>query len=416
MDLLVEGGRVWLDPRDSAFNTDPYEYYRALRGQQLTCFYWENAHAYTFMGIDDIEAMLRDSRLGRQISHIRSDFLDAQSQDHLAPFYRCADRQILRLEPPDHTRLRAIVSRSFQAARSSNLSRWLSDVCDELIDGFVDQAETDLIGDYAARIPMRTLVHLHGIPPDMDTQIVAWSNDIAGMYELAHSAGQAQRAVQSTMAFTDWMRDFVRFRRQYPSNDIVSHLLEAETQPQSISEDEIVASAILLLTAGYETTRHVIGNSLNTLLRHRVYWESICEDVGESGVTGRIVEELIRYDPPLHYITRWVLVDKLELGGFNLRFGDRVAMLIGAANRDPKRFVRPDHFDIARQLETGNHISFGGGIHYCVGAQLARLEMRIAIERLATRAPRIGLAYIHAQRDVSFGFHGLQRLKVSLSA
>ncbi len=205
-------------------------------------------------------------------------------------------------------------------------------------------------------------------------------------------------AVAATIAFSDYMRGLVKARRKDLNDDLLSALIRAETEGQKLSEDELITTAILILNAGHEATVHAIGNGVKTLLELGVK-----EPIGES-----LIEEILRFDAPLHLFTRYALED-LEYAGIKLRKGEEVGLMLGAANRDPARFVNPDEFNPGR--EPNPHVSFGAGIHFCIGAPLARLEMQIAFQTLFKRLPKLALAASPHYKD-SYHFHGLEELRV----
>ena len=207
-------------------------------------------------------------------------------------------------------------------------------------------------------------------------------------------------AVKATIEFSDFMRGYIASRRKDPRDDLLSELIRAEEQGSKLSEDELVTTAILLLNAGHEATVHAIGNGIKCLLEH-----SIRDGIGEAHV-----EETLRYDAPLHLFTRYALED-LEYAGIRFRKGETVGLMLGAANRDPERFPEPDRFEPGR--DPNSHVSFGAGIHFCIGAPLARLEMQVALPLLFQRLPNLKLVEPPRYRD-AYHFHGLESLKVTL--
>lgn len=412
--LHLDGTRMRLNPRDAAFYSNPYPYYEAIRAHAPVVF-WEDFGVWAFVNHADVSALLRDRRFGRQVTHLRTreSLSWPEIPDDLGPFYAIDALQMIQLEPPDHTRLRNLVQKSFMARQIDTLRPKIAALCDRLIDEMIARRRVDLLQAYATPIPVITIAQLLGVPVDMKDMLLAWSHAMVQMYELNRTATQAMEAVAATRAFLTYLRELVAERRRKPGDDLISKLIEAEDGGDRLSEDELIANCILLLNAGHEATVNVIGNGVLALLRHRDQWELLVTTHRNAEAVRNAVEELLRFDPPLHYFHRWALQDGLSFGGIELKFGDTVAVLLGAANRDPARFASPDRFDITRRADDNAHVSFGGGIHFCIGAPLARLELQIALERLAARLPNLALLNYADYRN-AFGFHGLQAISVAV--
>ena len=252
---------------------------------------------------------------------------------------------------------------------------------------------------FATPIPVIVICDLLGVPSEMAQQLLAWSHDMVAMYQARRDRAVEDKAVKATVEFSIFMRGYIGQRRTEPRDDLLSELIRAEELGQKLSEDELVTTAILLLNAGHEATVHAIGNGIKTLLEH-----DIRGGIGE----GRI-EETLRFDAPLHLFTRYALED-LEYAGIRLRKGETVGLMLGAANRDAARFADPDRFQPSR--DPNPHVSFGAGIHFCIGAPLARLEMQIALPLLFQRLPKLALAEAPRYRD-AYHFHGLESLRVT---
>lgn len=395
-----------LNPRDPAFYQNPYPVYAALR-EQAPVFYWEDFDLWCFTTHEDVNAILRDRRFGRQILHVatREELGWPPPRADLQPFYDVDDLTLLALEPPDHTRLRSLVHKAFTGRQIERLRSRIAALSDALVDAIEPRGEADLLTAFATPIPVTVIAELLGVPTAMNAHLLAWSHAMVGMYELARTPAQEQAAVQATQEFVAYLRDYVERRRAAPEDDLISVLLAAEEQGERLTEDELIATCIQLLNAGHEATVHVIGNGLLALLQHPA---QLARLRSEPALIAPAVEELMRYDPPLHLFTRWALED-LEYRGQRFRRGDQVAVLLGAANRDPAVFAAPDTLDIARMPNP--HVSFGGGIHYCIGAPLARLELQVALPILLQRLPGLRLAAEPVYRD-AYHFHGLTALPV----
>jgi cytochrome P450 len=266
--------------------------------------------------------------------------------------------------------------------------------------------QVDLLPAYATPIPVTVIAEMLGVPAEMSQSLLDWSHAMVKMYELERTAESEQSAVQAAQEFVAYLRQLVVERRQRPQNDLITKLIEVEEAGEMLTEDELISTCILLLNAGHEATVHVIGNGVYALLQHR---DQLARWRKEPGLAETAVTELLRYDTPLHQFNRWVLED-LEYEGHYFRQGTRVSLLLGAANRDPAQFPDPDRLDLGRQKNA--HVSFGGGIHYCLGAPLARLELQIALPLLLTRLPHLQLAaQPHYQN--SYHFHSLESLWVT---
>jgi cytochrome P450 len=401
--MKIDGTRrsVSLDPRDPDFFNDPYLAYRQLR-DEVPVFKWEQYGYWCFTRHADVSALLRDRRFGRQILHVmsREELGWTETPQHLKPFYDVEQHSLLETEPPVHTRLRGLVNRAFLSRTVERLRPRIAQLAHELIDGFAQKRETDLLESFATPIPIFIIAELLGVQTEFGPQLLQWSHDMVAMYQARRDEAVERQAVSATIAFSDFMRAYVRERRSRPGDDLLSHLITAETQGNSLSEDELITTAILLLNAGHEATVHAITNGVKALLETRQAQQQLSE--------GHI-EELLRFDAPLHLFTRYALED-VDYDGLSLRKGETVGLLLGAANRDPARFAEPDIFDPRRTPNP--HVSFGAGIHFCVGAPLARLELNIALPILFDRLPGLRLAHQPRYRD-SYHFHGLESLRMA---
>lgn len=389
---------VSLDPRDPDFFNDPYPAYRELR-KTVPAFKWEEYGHWCFARHEDVAALLRDRRFGRQILHMmpREELGWAETPLHLKPFYDFEQHSLLETEPPVHTRLRGLVNRAFLSRTVERLEPRIAELAHELIDGFAEKRETDLMESFATPIPIFIIAELLGVPTERGPQLLQWSHDIVAMYQARRDREVEHKAVAATIAFSDFMRGYVRERRPSPGDDLLSYLIAAEMQGNALSEDELITTAVLLLNAGHEATVHAIGNGVKALLETK----QASATLGEGHV-----EELLRFDAPLHLFTRYAL-ENVYHDGLRLRKGETVGLLLGAANRDPARFAEPDMFDPGRAPNP--HVSFGAGIHFCVGAPLARLELNVALPVLFQRLPGLRLADKPRYRD-SYHFHGLEKL------
>ncbi|QIG46461.1 cytochrome P450 [Nordella sp. HKS 07] len=390
-----------LDPRDPVFFNDPYPIYRRLR-ESVPVFKWEQYGYWCFARHDDVAALLRDRRFGRQILHVmtREELGWPEIPRRLKPFYDFERHSLLETEPPVHTRLRGLVNRAFLSRTVERLRPRITLLAHELIDHFADKREVELLEAFATPIPITIIAELLGVPVETGPQLLAWSHDMVAMYQARRDTQVERKAVAATLAFSDFMRRYVKERRAAPGDDLLSQLIAAEAEGRSLSEDELITTAILLLNAGHEASVHAIGNGVKALV-----------ETGQAGpgFSEGHAEELLRFDAPLHLFTRYALED-VEYNGLRLKKGETVGLLLGAANRDPVRFPEPDRFDPSRAPNP--HVSFGAGIHFCVGAPLARLELNVALPILFERLPGLKLARPPRYRD-AYHFHGLERLDLA---
>jgi cytochrome P450 len=400
MHIDVTRRSVTLDPCDPDFYNNPYPAYHAIRAE-TPVFKWEQYGHWCLTRFDDVNGLLRDRRFGRQILHVasREELGWAQTPDHLKPFYAFEQHSLLELEPPVHTRLRSLVNRSFLSRQVERLRPEILTLSNGLIDRFETAHEADLLTAFATPIPVIVICDLLGVPTEMAQQLLAWSHDMVSMYQARRDRAVEDAAVKSTVEFSSFMRSYITKRRKQPRHDLLSELIHAEERGRKLSEDELVTTAVLLLNAGHEATVHAIGNAIKTLLAL-----NIREGIGEGQI-----EESLRIDAPLHLFTRYALED-LEFAGIRFRKGEVVGLLLGAANRDPARFPEPDRFEPSR--DPNPHVSFGAGIHFCIGAPLARLELQVTLPVLFRRLPKLAFAEAPRYRN-AYHFHGLENLRVT---
>lgn len=406
MRIDVASRAVDLDPRDPDFFSDPYGAYRAIR-EKLPRFLWEQYGHWCFTTHADVSALLRDRRFGRQILHVmsREELNWPDTPSHVKPFHDFESRSMLELEPPAHTRLRSLVNRAFLSRQVERLAPAIDRLANELIDGFESDGHADLLDRFATPIPVAVIADLLGVPQDMTPMLLDWSHRMVAMYQFRRDDVVERSAAAATEDFSAYMRSLVAERRGTPREDLLSSLIAAETEEGRLGEDDIVTTAILLLNAGHEATVHAIANGVRTLLVEGV---DVASGFSSPLATASHVEELLRFDAPLHLFTRYAL-EPVELDGVRLAKGERIGLLLGAANRDPARFPSPQTFLPGRSPNP--HVSFGAGIHFCVGAPLARLELQAALPILFRRLPKLRLADTPRWRD-TYHFHGLESLKV----
>ena len=407
LDINVARQRVRLDPRDPQFFGDPYPAYDAIRAA-APVFFWEDYGFWCFAAHAEVAALLRDRRFGRQILHLmsRESLGWPEPPEHLDPFNAVERHSLLEREPPEHTRLRGLVNRAFLSRQVERLAPRIAELANRLIDAFAPRGEAELISEFATTIPVAVIAELIGVPADTAPQLLEWSHRMVAMYQFGVTRAVEDAAAAAASEFSAFLRAAIAERRAEPRDDLISRLIAAEADGARLNADEMVSTCVLLLNAGHEATVHGIGNGVKALLESGIDPGAACADARATEAT---VEELLRFDAPLHLFTRYALED-VEIAGVRLRQGERIGLLLGAANRDPGVFLDPSRFDPARTPNP--HVAFGAGIHFCVGAPLARLELRVALPILVRRLPDLRLAEAPRYRD-AYHFHGLDGLRVA---
>lgn len=393
-----------LDPRDPAFVADPYAAYAALHAVGGV-FRWAQYEHWCFARHEDVSALLRDPRLGRQITHkhSRESLGWPEPSAHLEAFTRYEANALLELEPPAHTRMRMLVNRPFLSRVNEALRPRIAALAHAAIDRFAGRGTVELLEHYATPIPVQVICDLLGAPLDRVPDLLRWSHDMVAMYQARRDAEVERRAVEATQAFSAFVRELYAARARDPREDLLTALLASEVGDDRLSDPERVSTAMLFLIAGHEATVHAIANGVRALLEGGI---DPAVAFADADATARTVEEVLRFDTPLHLFTRYVL-EPCTIHGVAFAPGDKVGLLLGAADHDPVRFPEPRRFEPARTPNP--HLSFGGGIHFCVGAPLARLELQVVLPALFERLPGLSLASPPRWRD-TYHFRGLERL------
>ncbi|TIS87040.1 cytochrome P450 [Mesorhizobium sp.] len=396
---------VRLDPHEPAFFQNPYEAYAFMHGVS-SGFFWEEFGFWCFGGFDDVNRLMRDRRFGRQNP---AGILDSrgigQDRTHLSAFDGIEANSMLELEPPVHTRLRTLVNRAFVSRQVERLRPRVEALANELIDRF-EPGQVDLLPAFASPLPITIIAEMLGVPVEMGPQLLDWSHKMVAMYMHGRTRETEEIANHAAQDFSDFLRGYVAERRKQPGDDLLSLLISAQEDDQKLSEDELVSSAILLLNAGHEATVHQTGNAVRTILAQggdaRRFFTS-------ADATAATVEECLRFDAPLHMFRRYAY-EQIEVApGILVRPGETIGLLLGMANHDPVAFAEPLAFRPDRADQ--KNVSFGAGIHFCIGAPLARLELQVSLKTLFERQPRLGLAEQPRFRD-TYHFHGLETLAV----
>jgi unspecific monooxygenase len=376
----------------------------------MPAFVWQDYGHWCFAGFREVNALLRDKRFGRQITHVMSREAAGlpPHREHTAAFDLSEKHSLLALEPPAHTRLRTLVNRAFVSRNVEQLRPRIERLANETIDGFEKDGAVELIKAFAAPIPAVVIAEMIGLPAEMAPQLLDWSNRMVRMYMFGVTREVEDDSNRAAADFMDYLRVVMAERRRRPQEDLLTHMLTADpVDGQKLTDDEVVSTAILLLNAGHEATVHTTGNAVKTILESGLEPAALFATPRQTEAT---VEECLRYDAPLHMFTRFTLEEVTIEGGVHLRQGETIGLMLGAANRDPLRFVDANRFDPFRG--DGQNVSFGAGIHFCIGAPLARIELQVALATLFRRLPGLRLSAAPRYADV-YHFHGLERLDVA---
>lgn len=386
---------------DPAFVQHPYAFYARARAMG-PIFWWEEYAMPCAVGHAAINAILRDRRFGREPLPGRRPAVP----EHLAPFHAVEAHSMLELEPPRHTRLRGLVLRAFTSRRIRALAPDIAGLAHDLVR-VLPEGECDLLPGFARPLPVIVIARLLGVPEAMAPQLLSWSNAMVAMYRPSPDRATQEAAGTAAADFAAFLRSYVEARRSRPADDLITHLIAAEAEGERLSIDEMISTCILLLNAGHEATVHTLGNAVKTLLDWAPDRAALAAALAPARIAGT-VEEVLRFDPPLHLFTRQVY-DTAEVAGHRFARGDEVGLLLAAAGRDPVLCQAPERFDPFRAATP--HLGFGAGLHFCVGAPLARLELQIALPILFARRPALVLARSPAYADL-YHFHGLATLPV----
>ncbi|MEU6802631.1 cytochrome P450 [Streptomyces neyagawaensis] len=396
------------DPWDPDFVADPYPAYAELRALGRVR-YFEPTNQWLVAHHADVSALLRDRRLGRTYQHRFSheDFDRTAPPPEHEPFHTLNDHGMLDLEPPDHTRIRRLVSKAFTPRTVERLKPYVEGLAGELVARLVEAGGGDLLADVAEPLPVAVIAEMLGVPESDRAPLRPWSADICGMYELSPSEATAKKAVRASVEFSEYLRELIAHRREKPGEDLISGLIAAYDEGDRLTEQEMISTCVLLLNAGHEATVNATVNGWWALFRNPDQLAALRAD---HSLVPTAVEELMRYDTPLQLFERWVL-DDIEIDGTTVPRGAEIAMLFGSANHDPAVFDAPEKLDLTR--EENPHISFSAGIHYCIGAPLARIELAASMTALLEKAPTLSLA-TEPKRKPNFVIRGLEGLQVEV--
>ena len=403
---LVEGPDFY----DPAFLADPYPALGRLR-EATPIFRNPQTGVWMLTRFSDVYETLRDRRLGRAFDHLysREELGQPEPDPRWTRFHQHEKWSLLSLEPPDHTRIRKLVSKVFTPRSVSVLGPVVADISQELIDRCREMGTFDLLADYSQLYSVAVVAEVLGVPRADTQALLDWSHAIVKMYEMSSSDEVKMRAEVAAGEYIDYTSALIDDKRRSPDDRLVSKLVQVSDGGDRLSTDEVICTTMVLMEAGHEATVNTMGNGMKALMAHRDQWRRLVDGEVDAATA---VEELLRWDSPLQMFERWVLEPDTEIAGRPIAVGEEVAMLFGSAQRDPRRFDEPDRFDIGRGDPA--HIGFGGGIHFCVGAALARHELAVALADLVANFPDVELA-AEPINHPTFVIRGLTELRLSVN-
>jgi len=387
---------------------NPYEMYRNLR-EQAPIYWSEMMESWILTRFDDVDAVLTDNRFSSDRSRAQTRFAQMmrEQQEQYGPMGN--SQTMLTSDPPDHTRLRKLVSKAFTPRAVLDLRPRIQDIVDYLLAEAGERGEFDIIHDLAYPLPVIVIAEMLGVPPEDRHRFKHWSDTVVATLGGPFTPPEVMEAGRVAIdELAEYLGNVIAERRAEPRNDLISGLIAAEEGGQVLSEEEIFATCILLLIAGNETTTNLIGTSMLALFRNPEQMERLRKDLS---LMPSAVEELLRYAGPVHGTGR-VPKEDIEIGGHVFHEGEMVFTLLAAANRDPAHYENPDQLDVARNPT--DHVALGDGIHFCLGAPLARAEAQIAIGSLLERFPKLRLLDNDPEWGGTFIIRGVKRLSVAV--
>jgi cytochrome P450 len=388
---------------------NPYALYSQLRTQEPV-FWDEQAGAWVLTQYSDAVSALRDPRLSAERMTIGTDWIPEELMETLAPPVRALTRQMLFLDPPDHTRLRGLAAKAFTPRIVEALRPRIQLLVDELLDAVQPSGHMNFMQDFAHPLPAIVIAEMLGVPPEDRAQFSIWTAEFARLLDGGNpSIEGVMQSLSGVSEFMNYFRGIIRQRRTAPRDDLLQAMIVAEEQGDKLNEEELLSNCVLILAAGHGTTTHLLGNGLLALLRNPAqltYWKN------NPSIAPYAVAELLRYDSPVQMTSRHP-TESIEIGGKRIETGQEVIIVLGAANHDPAQFSQPDQLDLSRP--ESRHMAFGLGIHFCLGAPLARLEGEIAFNTLLRRLSDVQLATEEVEQVPSTVFRGLMELPISFA-
>lgn len=397
-------GEIRFQPNTPEFFTNPHGLYRALR-EQDPVHAVPDSNSWLFTRYDDVSLILKDARFVKKLDRSEAP---PQIEEDIKPAVELLDLFMLFRDPPDHTRLRGLVSKAFTPRMIDNLIPRIQGVAHDLLEDIAGREEAELVADYAFPLPVIVIAEMLGVPHQDRQKFKDWSNVLARLIDYTSTRELLVEGSRVALEITEYLQGIIAKRRLHPQNDLISSLIRAEEDGHKLTEEELIASCVLLLVAGHETTVNLIANGVHVLLTHPDQLRLLQE---QPELLPGAIEEILRYESPVQMTSRLANTD-IAIGGRTILRGQEVLTSLGGANRDPAIFEEPDRFDITRK--TNPHLAFASGIHYCLGAALARAEGQVAISSLLRKFPRLALSDQELVWREMVVFRSLQSLKVTL--
>lgn len=402
---------VDLDLEGPTFLADPYPVYAELRSQAPVRWH-AGIHRWLVSRYADVDACFRDERFSSDRAAALTGLRSPAMQAEIAPLIGVMKKQVAFCDPPDHTRLRALLNHALTPRVVERLRPFIQQTTERLLDACVERGEMDLVENFAYPLPVALIARLLGLPDEDQSRLRPWSQAaMALLGGLNPNAGTERTALaRMSEAALYILARYQRLLFQPRDDSLLSVLVQATEQGDRLTNEEVMANVVLIISAGHETVTQLISMGVLSLMRNRGQWERL---KAEPSLVETAVEELLRYESPFQFVTRTACEDA-EISGAPIRAGETVMLLLGSANRDEEVFERPDLLDIGRA--SNRHVAFGRGIHFCLGAPLARLQAQIALTTLARRLPELRLATNSLEWVPNFEFRGVKALPVTWSA
>lgn len=401
----------WFDPettlRTPEHRADPHPLYHRMR-EQAPVLHVPEWDEFILTRYADCEAVLRDARFSSNPKHRRLE-VPVEMQDVRTQMSEADTSVLLFLDPPDHTRIRGLVSRAFTPKRVEEMRSRVRTLVDEILDEGEAKGEFDVVLDLGYLVPVTVICQMLGVPERDRHLFHEWSSAATRLLDSVIPQDEMMQALGGAMSIVNYLNEVIEDRRARPGDDLLSALIQAEEEGDKLSESELRAITLLLFVAGHETTMNLIGNGAYALLQNRDQLRRLHD---EPSLIGSAVEELLRFDGPVH-LTGRTATDDIEVNGFTVERGMQVVTLLAAANRDPERYPQPDRLDLGRA--DNHHLTFSHGMHYCLGASLARVEGQEAIGALARRFPDMELITTEVRYRDHFVLRGIEELRVSVA-
>ncbi|MEA5620135.1 cytochrome P450 [Cronbergia sp. UHCC 0137] len=398
---------IRFNPFQLKFHQNPYPTYEYLRREDP--IHYSFLKAWVITRYADVEAILKDARF--QVDNLPQRLIQKShylKQGNLDPLAQTIHKWLFFLEPPNHTRLRGLVSKAFSPVTVEGMRTEIQTMANELLAKVQPTGQMDVIKDLASPLPAMTVTHILGLPPEDYPKLVRWSYELFFVFDQPMSLQGYQKQNQMAIEARDYLIKIITRLEKQPNDGLISRLIAARDEDRSITQDEIIGFCIMLLIVGQETTKSLTGNAMVALLRHP---DKLAELKQNPDLIKNAVEELLRYDSPVQVIAR-LATENVEIGDKTIQIGDKVILCIGAANRDSEQFTNSDQLDFTRRNYS---LPFGGGIHFCLGAFLARVQGQIAINAMLQKLPNIQLATDTLDWRETITLRGLRKLPVAFT-